>query len=627
MKVFDRYIGADVDLPTEVDPGRYRLLAPVRLNGNLWLQTDDVLWSDGSSRCLLTGNLLDEQVRSFRSPPAEQDGQTPSSVVDAAVLAVAEQMESMSPGDSLPSPVMPTKLGELAQIYPLEQLLETTLSAGHLQTIAKRPRMDMRYDTEMLPVSRVQRMASDAVTRLASHSEDWIRREITGVVPRQLKAEISQDDLVIYENIVFARLLDRLHKTLRKRLRDLNALLSKQAEAGKLENAQHLDHRLRHDLCELWGQSFVDQSGTGKSVRATRDTIKALLGKVTQLQRSTVFQAIPRMQHVPLSLRTTNILQHDIHYRHLRPLWLLAHSSLLQQAYSPQDWLNDQRQRAQRYCVYAGLLVRHALHVSKILDKEEGGLSWRFGSSTLTLRDEREDWILQLRTGTGLVEQLTVVPAWRGCRDWEAQKLDRCVLFCHPDESEVDERETGSDSVVNPLQFYGVERMRQVVERWLLAQLLNRYPFYVKNVPAALANDCNNAAPDVIKVDGRSLSIIGAPDDQVRRKLDEILHVSKINQETTHAITDALNQAKLLTRCRLCGQSTAPNEFKKSTYGFKASCSCGHTWTFQRSGDGVRTAVYRLGSQQRPFTEVGSRELLIGPACFEQLAPHSTLKK
>lgn len=627
MKVFDRYVGIDVELPAEVDPGRYRLLAPVCLNGTILMQSGDVLWSDGGSRCLLTGSLSDEQVRSFRMPAAEQDGQTPGSVIDAAVLAVAEQVESMNPQDSLPSPVMPTKLGELAQMCPLEQLLETTLSAGHLQTIAKRPRMDMRYDTEMLPVSRVQRMAVDAVTRLASHSEDWIRREITGVVPGRLKAEISQDELVIYENIVFARLLDRLRKTLRKRLRDLDALLSKQAEAGKLENAQHLDHRLRHDLCELWGRSFADQPGAGKSVHVTRDQISALLGKVTQLQRSMVVQAIPAMQQVPLSLRSTNILQHDPHYRHLRPLWLLAHSSLLQQARSPQDWLNDQRQRAQRYSAYAGLLIRHALHASKMVDPRGDGASWRFGPSTLTLRDERGDWILQLRTGTGPVEQLAVVPAWRGCRDWEGQKLDRCVLFCHPGETEVDESETGSDSVLNPLQFYGVERVRQAVERWLLVQLLTQYPFQVKNIPAALANDFKNTAPEIIKVDGRILSIIGAPDEQVRAKLEEIMRVSKTSQETTHAITGALDQVKLMTRCRLCGQSVAPNDFKKSAHGLKASCGCGHTWTFQRSDDGVFRAAYRLGTQQRPFSEVGSRELLIGPASFAQLPPQSADKK
>jgi hypothetical protein len=619
MKVFDRYVGANVDLPTEVEQGRFRLLAPARLNGTIQFQAGDVLWSDGGSRCLLKGTEpSDAQIRSFRIPPEEQDGQMTASVIDAAVLAVAEQVESRKPGESLPSPVMPTKLRELAQLYPLEELLKATLSKGHLQTIAKRPRMDMRYDTEILPVSRVQRMAVDAVTRLASHSEDWVRREITGVVPGRLKAEVSQDDLVIYENVVFSRLLDRLGQTLRKRLRDLEALLGKQAEAGRLENAQHLDHRLRHDLCELWGKSFAVQAVASTSVHDTRDQISVLLGKVTQLKRSTVVQAIPAALQVPLSLRSTNILQHDPHYRFLRPLWLSVNSNLLQQTHHPQGEINNQLLRSHSFSVYAGLLLHHALHSSKLVSPLDDGTSWRFGPAILTLRKEREDWILQLLTHAGKVERLTVVPAWRGCLDWGSQKLDRCVLFCHPGDSVRDGRETGSDSVLHPMQFYGVERVRHAVERWLLVHLLVLYPFRVKNVPSTLANEVKIAAPDIIDVEGRFLSVTGAPDALVRKKLEDLMRVSKISHETIRAITDALELAKLLCLCRICGQSVSPNDFRKSAHGFKASCGCGHSWTFLRAVDGVTQAAYLLGAEKRPFSEVGCREFVIGSGYFSQ---------
>ena len=628
MKVFDRYLGLDVELPIEVDPGRYRLRTPARLNGAIQLQAGDVLWSDGGSRCLLTGTgLSDVLIRSFKVPPAEQDGQMTASVIDAAVLAVAEQVDSRKPGDSLPSPMMPTKLRELAQLCALEELLKITLEKGHLQTIAKRPRMDMRYDTEILPVSRVQRMAVDAVTRLASHSEDWVRREITGVVPGRLKAEISQDELVIYENVVFARLLDRLGQTLRKRLRDLDALLGKQAEAGKLENAQHLDHRLRHDLCDLWGQSFAEQAGAAISAHVTRGEISALLGKVRQLQRSTVVQAIPEGQQVPLSLRSTNILQHDPHYRYLRPLWLGAHSNLLQHTSSPQVAINHQRERAHSYSVYVGLLIRHALHASKIVSALDDGATWRFGLATLTVRSEREGWIVQLRTHLGAVEQLTVVPAWRGYLNWESQKLDRCVMFCHPIDADGDGRETSGDSVLHPMQFYGVERVRQTIERWLLVQLLAEYPFKVKNVPVFLVNELKNVAPDILHIEGRSILILEAPDAQVQKKIDDLLRTAERGHEITRAIADALEKARLLVLCRVCGQSTASNDFRRSAHGFKASCECGHTWTFRRTTDGTCQAEYRLGEQLRPFSEVGSRELEIGPDTFGQLSTRRSLEK
>lgn len=612
MKVFDRYTGHDMELPAQVDQGRYRLLAPACLNGKVLLQAGDMLWSDGGSRCqLTTKDQPNESARSFIMSLAELNGQSPDSVTDAAVLAVTEQLESLKQGESLPSPVMPAKLGEMAQINPLEQLLDTTLSAGHLHAIAKRPRMDMRYDTEILPVSRVQRMAVDAITRLASHSEDWNRREITSVVPARLKAELSEDELAIYENVVFVRLLDRLKQLLGKRLRDLDTLLAKQAEAKALENTQQLDYRLRHDLCELWGQSFAAQAETGKSAQDTRQKISLLLGKVKQLQRSPVVLAIPAMRQVPLSLRSTNILQHDPHYRHLRPLWLVAHSSLLQQARSPQERFNHQRKRSQDYNSYVGLLIQHSLQACKIVTEQKKGISWRFGPSTLILHSEQGDWVLRMSTDMGALTKLTVVPAWRGCLAWENQKSDRYVLFCHPDDSVMNDSKTGGDSVLNPLQFYGVERMQEAIERWLLVQLLTQYPFQVKNLPSTLSNNFKDIAPKAFEFDGRLLRVIRAPDAQARGKVEEILQAGKVNQETSDAITHAFELINVITTCRLCGELIAPSGFLTSNHGFRASCGCGHHWTLRRSGDEALEAKYRLGAEQRPFSEVGSREILI----------------
>jgi hypothetical protein len=46
----------------------------------------------------------------------------------------------------------------------------------------------MKYETELTEISRVQRMAPGAVSRLAAHSEDWHRRTISGVLPSKLLA-------------------------------------------------------------------------------------------------------------------------------------------------------------------------------------------------------------------------------------------------------------------------------------------------------------------------------------------------------------------------------------------------------------------------------------------------------
>ena len=287
MRVFDRFTGAETDLPPQVEPGRYRLLAATRLNQSIELQAGEVLWSDGGVRCLLSNGAAEVFSHEFLQPPPETDGQTPDSLIDEAIQAVAQQWAAWHSGPAeqpLPSPVMPAQLGQLAELNRLEIQLEQTLKAGHLQTIAQRPRMDMRYDTELLPVSRARRVASGAQVRLAAHSEDWARREITGVVPSRLLAEVSEDELAIYENRVFAHLLDRLAQLLRHRIRELSALLAKREEAASLSNAERLDYRLREALCRLWGQAF-DADET-QSAQQVLQTLQRQLGKVRQMQRS-----------------------------------------------------------------------------------------------------------------------------------------------------------------------------------------------------------------------------------------------------------------------------------------------------------------------------------------------------
>ncbi|HOX69423.1 MAG TPA: hypothetical protein PKV56_16310, partial [Burkholderiaceae bacterium] len=390
MKVFDRYQAIEVDLPKVVEPGRYRLLRRTVLNGSTELPAGDLLWSDGGSLCDLEG----EASRTFVGKDDEQEGHIPDSIVDGAVSAVVDQLRTS--GADLPSPVMPARLGDLASATPLELELESVMGRGHLQAIAARPRMAMRYESELLPVSRARRLANDAVTRLASHSEDWLRREITGVIPRTLKAEVSEDDVAIYENVVFARLLDRLEDVLRRRLREVNVLLRKHDQAMALANAERLDYRLRNALCSLWGLSFVDNPVTGKTATETFLLIEMLLGKVRQLKRSDLYAAIPRAHRIPLALRSTNVLQHDTHYSCLRPLWLMAHASAQGQAPTPTERYAAEKHQGERFAQYVGLLIRHALASCQLVAAGSLPGQYRVGAKSLTLLWEQDQWALSL---------------------------------------------------------------------------------------------------------------------------------------------------------------------------------------------------------------------------------------
>lgn len=611
MKVLDRYEGNEVELPSMVDPGRFRMLRPVRLNGCIELASGDLLWSDGSSRCLLTGHGLPAQPpRSFKAPPLQQDPARPDGVIDHALRDVALQMEAAQDG-ALPSPVMPAQLDEMAELHALERLLRETLDSGHLDHIARHPRMDMRYDTEVLPLSRARRLAGDALTRLASHSEDWHRRDITGVVPARLKAEVSEDELAIYENVVFVRLLGRLQKWLSRRVTDLRALQANHDTAKGLQQAERLDYRLRNMLCDLWGRSFESQQDAGHLVRKSLEELQALLGRVRQLLCSEVARSVPVTRRIPLALRDTNILRHDPHYRYLRPLWLQAHAADPRGEMSPLEHFERERERGRRHGRYVGLLLQHALAAIRLLKPGERN-RWLFGPWSLSVEEDGDDWVLRLDQGIAGKQALVFVPAVRGHRYWAQGNSDRYVVFCMPEQTRAIEDDAGGDSVLNPMEFYGVERVRQAVETWLLSQLNGCWPFTVEPVPKALALAMVDAANGAVVAQGRGLRVLSPIPAQAARKLDGLLHDGHgASSDTSQALATALELARLIGTCRLCNSVLDNQEFEYSNHGFKARCRCGHNWSLLRPSAGNFEARYLLGECQRPFEESGSLELVL----------------
>ena len=593
MKVFDRFAGMETDLPPRVEPGRYQLLAATRLNRSIDLQAGEVLWSDGSARCLLSSGATEDSLHDFLQPPPESDGQAPDSLIDEAIGAVVKlwrEWQSDPADQPLTSPVMPAQLGHLAELNRLETQLEKTLAAGHLQTIAQRPRMDMRYDTELLPVSRARRVASGAQVRLAAHSEDWAQREITGVVPSRLLAEVSEDELAIYENRVFARLLDRLAQLLRHRIRELLALLAKREEAASLSDAERLDYRLRNALCQLWGRAF-DADET-QSAQQVLQTLQRQLGKVRQMQRSPVAQ-VASLGFTGLTLRNTNILQHDPHYRHLRPLWRLAHAGLENVARTPAERFEQSRQAGEAHSEQVGLLIRHAL----------GAIRRHHPSPLMPSRDGL-DWLVEASLPGVSIPRLRFVPARRGKQPWclapeSIGGEERHIVFSHADGDKAEQ--PGADAVLNPLEFYGVERVQQVIEHWLMRHLLQGYPFVVRQVPDALRVAFGRLAQSAWAVQGRDLALRRPLTPTERGATLNAVATCACNDRTRQGLQAAIDRMDLLARCRVCGAEST--EWEVSDRAFRATCrGCGNKVTWQQRGGSV---VYCSGETDRPFEEVG----------------------
>jgi hypothetical protein len=539
---------------------------------------------------------------------AEREGDL--DLVNRSIEAVVDAISGEKAAGGLPSPVMPGKLKELAALTKFERQLIDDIA--HLFNINQSPRMSMRYDSELMSTARVQRLAPGALSRLAAHSEDWYRRDFKGVTPRRLLAEVSEDELKIYENVVYARLLDKLCKLLGRRVRDLSSLKSRRTAALSIGNAEHLEHRLRHRLCSLWGQSYTQDDASNELADQVLGDLTGLLRKVETLQRKRLYKGIPREAWVPSVLRVTNVLLHDQNYKRLRPLWRLAHSSAGEMDSDGKSKVETGEKRYQQYRQYVGLLVQHALQSTKLLSPSGTSQQFNFGHLQLNVHDAAMgEWQLVL-TGSGLDNSMTLsfVPLWMGHADWRSDINGRQLVCCHAMPSgDVEDTDwgTGENSVLNPLQFYSIERVQLRIEGWLLSCLSSIYPMTASPLAGGLLARLVEAFPETFAPrKGGAIALKPIPRSEMST-LQRLMADAKASDQSKLAIERSLSVAMLMSTCKACGASVDTRTIDADAYGYQATCSCGYGWRWRfQSEKRKRIGHYAYGVEQGLFEANGA---------------------
>jgi len=599
MKVVDLHTGEVVMLPSRIAPGRYRLLAPATLNATVALSAGDMLWSDGGTRCDLRDAQGNYMRNAFEAVSADQAEAWKS--VDQGVLTVATRMGKAS--ECLPAPLMPNSLIRCAHPSMFEKALKRVLAAGHLYEISAHPRMNMRYDTAVLPVSRARRLASGALERLASRSEDWRRRTLGGVEPARVLAEVSEDEWAIYENIVFARLIDQAIRVISRRERALALLIERQESALKLSQAEDLHYRLREKLCRLWGPSWDAKPQSADDPLHTRlNELRKLNQRLRQLRFGPLYQTIPRSVQVSVALKNTNVLTHDKHYREMREVWKLAHQGELSDQAKLEEKIRQRMAQHAHYDTFVGLLTRHALKECRTLKPSGPPDEWRFAGAKLMLQQLRPcEWQLRLDwsgRSSNAVKTLTFLAAWAGHSHWQESiesshtLHEHQAVYCHPIHAEVGVTETGEDGVLNPLQFYAVERIKQRIEIWLYQQAFSLYPLEISSMPTRLREDLCNKAPQAFVSHNKGLLIVDSA-----KNLDAIslARGQGANAATLEKLSLGVELVDTLATCRVCGETTElKTNPRQSTLW--ASCVCGYEWGVRYQGQ-LREMVFRFRTQ------------------------------
>lgn len=194
-----------------------------------------------------------------------------------------------------------------------------TDNLGYLEAVCHKPSAHLRVEIERLPVSRARRVPREAVSYLASHTEDWEKELLTGVHPKRVLSEVREEQIDIYENRVAARLVDCLSSYLDRRIREVGKAL-RAIEWKDFTSSLEGTYLRRERILKLCGELLADDGGRARA-EETAERLKALKYRVMGLMDSTLYLQIPRRAFVEPTLRSTNILTNEPNYRRVAELW------------------------------------------------------------------------------------------------------------------------------------------------------------------------------------------------------------------------------------------------------------------------------------------------------------------
>ena len=570
MNLRDRLTGGELlELPATLMPGRYRLLEPLVVNGHGELKVGDLLLDDGSGAIRINATVC--QVESISQSDVEQ---TDTELSAEAIIAIAGKL---APGNNARvSPVLPAEMAAQCELDELERILAVVLREGHLHAISDQPRRNLRYDDLVAPVARARRLATSALSHLASHSDCWQQRTLSGIQPRKILARFSDDDYAIYENRLYKRLLDRLDRHLAKRLARVRGVNSRLKKAIDFQQSENVHFRLWQDICKLWGESY-EANATGAQLEAGRQAVADLesqLHTIRSLKQRGLYTLVPAASAVPGQVHRTNILNHDPHYRWLPPLWEKLKEERDEKQLSPEDRLLRHQQLQHAYSDYVGLVLRRALERYGA-QNVEGSLSFNWGGALFVVEQKEHDWLVLEAGGA----RLRFVPiAWFGTAIGDANLVGAGHVVCWP--GTATSVASSQQLAISPLDLYVVEKMGRLIDEWLLRHVLEGYGRDLGPLPTPvklLADEWHDQFENVSLTHAK---LVAPLDESQTSDLKNTLQTSA-NSHVDTDVTSAIEQVAVLSQ--LCGHVArfVPSPHQE----FYCQCStCQATWGIKASG-------------------------------------------
>ncbi len=212
-----------------------------------------------------------------------------------------------------------------------------------LLRVCSKPRRTLIVERRVMPIDRARRIPPDAIEHLASRPELWQSRTATRITPAQIRSEVPEETLDLYENRVVATLVRRLLRWMEQRLREIDRAYYQTQTLHENLFAEYRYNRFREDrLKALWQnldavQDYLQQY---EQAQALKDKISHLYSDTSSCLDSVLYKSLSSKPDVISPLKPTNILQMDADYRRLRQLW-----EMLDRFFSNPDEQNIEKAR------------------------------------------------------------------------------------------------------------------------------------------------------------------------------------------------------------------------------------------------------------------------------------------
>lgn len=190
--------------------------------------------------------------------------------------------------------------------------------------ICNRPRMHLKSEIELLDIERVKRVNEQSLQHLASHSEHWLSRTLSGIKPGRMNAEVFDDDYDIYENIFFRMAIERIsefvsneRQKVERALRQNESLIDWESYANQFNDYKRME--LMYKLLP----DYNSETECDKNLEYTEvfETLKSIERRILAIQWSGNYQKISKTKVLNRPIIPTNILNMDKNYHEIYRLW------------------------------------------------------------------------------------------------------------------------------------------------------------------------------------------------------------------------------------------------------------------------------------------------------------------